>query len=67
VYSIGEQSRVHEQYVPLRSRRSPSVINDLNHASLDGGKLGRCSVVGNEVRPGPPFLFNKTNIDRFNF
>jgi hypothetical protein len=43
------------------------VINDLNHASLDGGKLGRCSVVGNEVRPGPPFLFNKTNIDRFNF
>ena len=35
--------------------------------SLDGGKLGRFSVVGDEVRLGSPFIFNKTNIDRFNF
>ena len=36
-------------------------------ASLDGGKLGRFTVVGDEVRLGSPFIFNKTNIDRFNF
>ena len=35
--------------------------------SLDGGKLGRFTVVGDEVRLGSPFIFNKTNIDRFNF
>ncbi|CAN5831899.1 hypothetical protein BH11GEM1_BH11GEM1_26570 [soil metagenome] len=35
--------------------------------SLDAGTLGRFSVVGDEVRLGSPFIFNKTNIDRFNF
>lgn len=35
--------------------------------SLDGGKLGRFTVVGDEVRLGSPFIFNRTNIDRFNF
>ena len=35
--------------------------------SLDGGKLGHFAVVGDEVRLGSPFIFNKTNIDRFNF
>ena len=35
--------------------------------SLDAGKLGRFTVVGDEVRLGSPFIFNKTNIDRFNF
>jgi len=34
---------------------------------LDAGSLGRFSVVGDEVRLGPPFVFNKTNIDQFNF
>jgi rhamnose transport system permease protein len=34
---------------------------------LDAGKLGRYAVVGDEVRLGQPFVFNKSNIDRFNF
>jgi rhamnose transport system permease protein len=35
--------------------------------SLDAGKLGTFEVVGDEVRLGKPFVFNKTNIDNFNF
>jgi rhamnose transport system permease protein len=31
------------------------------------GGLGTFAVVGDEVRLGQPFVFNKTNIDRFNF
>jgi rhamnose transport system permease protein len=34
---------------------------------LDAGKLGKYAVVGDEVRLGQPFVFNKGNIDRFNF
>jgi rhamnose transport system substrate-binding protein/rhamnose transport system permease protein len=34
---------------------------------LDAGKLGRYAVVGDEVRLGQPFVFNRSNIDRFNF
>src|SRR5256885_8631340 len=34
--------------------------------SLDAGKLGKFEVVGDEVRLGKPFVFNKTNIDNFN-
>jgi rhamnose transport system substrate-binding protein len=34
---------------------------------LDAGKLGTFDVVGDEVRLGAPFVFNKTNIDDFNF
>jgi rhamnose transport system substrate-binding protein len=34
---------------------------------LDAGKLGTFEVVGDEVRLGAPFVFNKTNIDNFNF
>jgi rhamnose transport system permease protein len=34
---------------------------------LDAGKLGTFDVVGDEVRLGAPFVFNKTNIDNFNF
>ncbi len=36
-------------------------------ASLDAGGLGKFVVVGDEVRLGLPFIFNKSNIDRFNF
>jgi rhamnose transport system substrate-binding protein len=36
-------------------------------SSLDAGKLGKFDVVGDEVRLGLPFIFNKSNIDRFNF
>ncbi len=36
-------------------------------ATLDAGALGRFEVVGDEVRLGAPFIFNKQNIDRFNF
>jgi rhamnose transport system substrate-binding protein len=31
------------------------------------GRLGAVQVVGDEIRLGAPFVFNKTNIDRFNF
>ena len=35
--------------------------------TLDAGKLGAFQVEGDEVRLGKPFIFNKSNIDRFNF
>jgi rhamnose transport system substrate-binding protein len=35
--------------------------------SFDAGPLGTFAVVGDEVRLGRPFVFNKANIDRFNF
>src|SRR5215207_5416667 len=35
--------------------------------SLDAGTLGKFEVVGDEVRLGAPFVFNKSNIDNFNF
>jgi rhamnose transport system substrate-binding protein len=35
--------------------------------SLDAGKMGKFAVVGDEVRLGAPFIFNKKNIDNFNF
>jgi rhamnose transport system permease protein len=35
--------------------------------SLAAGRLGKIEVVGDEVRLGAPFIFNKDNIDRFNF
>ena len=35
--------------------------------SLDAGKLGTFEVVGDEVRLGAPFVFNRTNIDNFDF
>jgi rhamnose transport system substrate-binding protein len=34
---------------------------------LDAGAMGSFEVVGDEVRLGAPFVFNKTNIDNFNF
>jgi rhamnose transport system permease protein len=34
---------------------------------LDVGPLGKVAVVGDEVRLGAPFIFNKANIDRFDF
>jgi len=36
-------------------------------SSLDAGRLGKFQVVGDEVRLGAPFIFNKQNIDKFNF
>jgi rhamnose transport system permease protein len=35
--------------------------------SIDAGRLGKIEVAGDEVRLGAPFIFNKENIDRFNF
>jgi hypothetical protein len=32
---------------------------------LEAGALGRFVVVGDEVRLGAPFVFNKSNIDQF--
>lgn len=34
---------------------------------LNAGRLGKIEVVDDEVRLGSPFIFNKENIDRFNF
>jgi len=34
---------------------------------INAGRLGKIAVVGDEVRLGAPFIFNKDNIDRFNF
>lgn len=35
--------------------------------SVKAGRLGRIEVQNDEVRLGAPFIFNKSNIDRFNF
>ncbi len=35
--------------------------------SLTAGKLGRIEVKGDEVMLGAPFIFNKSNIDKFDF
>ena len=35
--------------------------------SLTAGKLGRIEVKGDEVMLGMPFIFNKSNIDKFDF
>jgi rhamnose transport system substrate-binding protein len=34
---------------------------------VNAGRLGKIEVVDDEVRLGAPFIFNKENIDRFNF
>jgi Ribose/xylose/arabinose/galactoside ABC-type transport systems, permease components len=34
---------------------------------LNAGRLGKIEVANDEVRLGAPFIFNKDNIDRFNF
>ena len=34
---------------------------------LNAGRLGKIEVANDEVRLGAPFVFNKSNIDRFNF
>lgn len=35
--------------------------------TLMAGRLGKVQIVGDEIRLGAPFVFNKSNIDRFNF
>lgn len=35
--------------------------------AISAGRLNQIEVVGDEVRLGKPFVFNKENIDRFNF
>ena len=34
---------------------------------ISAGRLGKIEVANDEVRLGAPFIFNKSNIDRFNF
>jgi len=34
---------------------------------MAAGRLGKIEIAGDEVRLGAPFIFNKENIDRFNF
>jgi rhamnose transport system substrate-binding protein len=35
--------------------------------SISAGKLGKIEIADDEVRLGAPFVFNKENIDKFNF
>jgi rhamnose transport system permease protein len=35
--------------------------------SINAGRLGKIAVVDDEVRLGAPYIFNKGNIDRFDF
>jgi rhamnose transport system substrate-binding protein len=36
--------------------------------SLDAGKLGKLTVVnGSEILLGPPFIYDASNIDKFDF
>jgi rhamnose transport system substrate-binding protein len=37
------------------------------HREMAAGRLGRIEVLEDEVRLGAPFIFNRSNIDRFNF
>ncbi len=39
----------------------------LGDKEINAGRLGKIAVVDDEVRLGAPFIFNKDNIDRFNF
>jgi rhamnose transport system substrate-binding protein/rhamnose transport system permease protein len=39
----------------------------LGSRELSAGRLGKVQVVNDEVRLGAPFIFNKENIDRFDF
>ena len=39
----------------------------LGDKEISAGRLGKIAVVDDEVRLGAPFIFNKENIDRFNF
>jgi rhamnose transport system permease protein len=34
---------------------------------IAAGRLGKVAVEGDQVMLGAPFIFNKSNIDRFNF
>jgi hypothetical protein len=34
---------------------------------MRAGRLGKIEIDDDEVRLGAPFIFNKANIDRFNF
>ena len=36
-------------------------------AGVTAGRLGKIEVAGDEVRLGAPFIFNRENIDRFDF
>ena len=36
-------------------------------SEINAGRLGKIAVVDDEVRLGAPFIFNKENIDKFNF
>jgi len=36
--------------------------------SVEAGKLGKLNVVnGSEILLGPPFIYNKSNVDQFDF
>ena len=39
----------------------------LGDRQIQAGRLGKIEVQNSEVMLGAPFIFNKTNIDRFNF
>ena len=40
---------------------------DASASSIQAGRLGTITVRGSEIILGPPLLFNKANIDQFDF
>jgi ABC-type sugar transport system substrate-binding protein len=36
-------------------------------SAMQAGRLGRIEIAGDQILLGAPFIFNKTNIDQFNF
>lgn len=36
-------------------------------SQIEAGRLGKIEIVGDEVRLGKPFIFNKDNVDKFDF
>ena len=60
--------------LPVVSRPPPAPGKDYRirplkrgDKELSAGRLGKIEVVDDEIRLGAPFIFNKDNIDRFNF
>lgn len=55
-------------YLTVYASRALSVGDlDRGDREIVAGRLGKIEVQNDEVRLGAPFIFNKSNIDRFNF
>ena len=64
---LREHERLAEQNVGALDLQLAQGQLKAGGASIAAGRLGKVEVAGDEVRLGAPFIFNKENIDRFNF